>query len=540
MSFLRFVFDTLGAFRISSSTRTRLGFFMASIGGVGISICLFLLLLFEFGLEHIFYDGNGIEREAALAALFIWLMCVAVGGYVAARLYTHELPVLASSVAVGSIAACITLAVLVLGSQAFEGELPLLFIGASVGTVLATLFGVYIAYALNTRERVRYEAQRTRAEGARIQPHEVAVVIAAHNEELTIGATIQSLLALTTPEHIYIGSDGSTDKTVEVVHSFECHADDIQPNRGKAGALSYVLDHNDILSKYKAVFFLDADITVDKTFYRYTLPYFDDPRVAAASGYFEAVWPAHFIPRWELLITAYRIRLWRVLQFFVRYGQTWRRMNMSPIVPGGASIYRTSALRNITIHVPGLVIEDFNMTFELHHKKLGRIVFEPRARVYDQEPYSVRDFVKQIKRWYLGYFQTMRHHGVWPSFFCLSTYFFTAELLISSVLFVLIPVLLLELMLGNRDVLVLDFYVWGYSVTLLSIFIAAVVIDFVITIGVALVERKPLLLLYGIGFFPLRYVESAVFLAMLPLAFVGRSDGRWESPKRKSFETKIS
>ena len=30
---------------------------------------------------------------------------------------------------------------------------------------------------------------------------------------------------------------------------------------------------------------------------------------------------------------------------------------------------------------PGLVIEDFNMTFEVHRRKLGRIAFEPRVRV---------------------------------------------------------------------------------------------------------------------------------------------------------------
>ena len=51
---------------------------------------------------------------------------------------------------------------------------------------------------------------------------EVSIVISAHNEEQVIGRRIENLLALDYPPerlHILIGSDGSTDRTAEIVKS---------------------------------------------------------------------------------------------------------------------------------------------------------------------------------------------------------------------------------------------------------------------------------------------------------------------------------
>jgi len=537
VSFLRFVFDTLHAFNRTWQDHGYIALLAMAGVGVGIAVVLFLLLLSEFELDTHLYARDMLS-EIAFPALLEWLICVGVGSYIATRLHLYRPYLVASAVGFGSIAACITLIALTLGKSAFTSEVIFWLGGGSIVTLIMTFMSGYIADTVSAFEKKRIRRNSTVDERIRIRPHEVAIVIAAHNEELTIGSTIQSILAITTPEHIYVGSDGSNDKTVDVVSSLGCHADDIRPNRGKARAITYVLEKNKILSRYKAMFLLDADIAVNDTFYHYALPHFDDPHIVSVSGCLEAVWPRHCIPRWEFLVTAYRVRLWRVLQFLVRYGQTWVYTNVSPIIPGAASIYRTSVLKQIDIDAPGLVIEDFNMTFEVHHKRLGLIVFEPRARVYNQEPYSVHDFFKQVRRWYLGYFQTIRKHGLWPSSFCVSTYFLTLELLLSSFLFLLIPFLALELLLSNRDMALLDFVMWKFPISLLTLFIAAFVTDYIVTIGVALVEKKPLLLLYGLAFFLLRFIESAAFLMMLPRAFLWASDGKWVSPERKVYPFK--
>jgi poly-beta-1,6-N-acetyl-D-glucosamine synthase len=54
-------------------------------------------------------------------------------------------------------------------------------------------------------------------------------------------------------------------------------------------------------------------------------------------------------------------------------------------------MYRSSAPAKIKVLAPGLVIEDFNMTFEIQAKKLGRIAFRPSAAVaYTQDPDNFR------------------------------------------------------------------------------------------------------------------------------------------------------
>ncbi|RJR13362.1 glycosyltransferase family 2 protein [Candidatus Parcubacteria bacterium] len=535
VSALRFIFETLHAPWKKPGADTYAHFFMAGVGGVALTAGLFFLFLFEFDFVSSVYTG--IADAIVFPAMALWFLSVSFGAYIAARLYTVATYSISLSVGLGAAAGGVVLLFnteagrIFIASQGTET-----WVGWGVLSVGTALLGSYLARGVNIFEERKEAAREGIAKLARIRPEEVAVVIAAHNEELTIGETIESLLQITTPDHIYIASDGSKDKTVEIVRSYGCNVEDIQPNRGKAGALVYMLRKNDLTNRYKAVFFMDADIKVHDKIYQFKLPYFDDPRVIAVSAYFATPWPRHFIPRRELLITAYRIRLWRVLQFFVRYGQTWKYANMSPIVPGGASIYRSTALKQIQIDTPGLVIEDFNMTFQIHHKKLGLIIFEPRALVFDQEPYTIKDFVSQIKRWYLGYFQTMRHHGIWPSFFCFFTYFFTFELIISSILFIFTPFLLLELILSGKEYLFLNLILFGYPVTVLNILISVLVLDYLITIAVAIIERKPILLLYGLAFYPIRYIEAVVFLSMLPMTFIRRSDGRWKSPARKTFE----
>ncbi|HYF12864.1 MAG TPA: glycosyltransferase family 2 protein [Candidatus Paceibacterota bacterium] len=531
---LRFIFDTLQEYRKTSRVRSFANLLVASTGGI---FATFLLIFLFFLGFNFFENANLWNIPANLAAIPLWIAAVLLGSYFAARLYIHE------QFAVVSIT---TLSAIAMGT--------VLFFNSSVGTlftpqgflewniwiiftVCAGILGDAIGRAVNRWEIRRDIREDERVAEARIRPEDVAVVIAAHNEELTIGATINSLLQMAPLENIYVGSDGSKDKTVEVVKSLGAHVDDIQPNRGKAGALTYVLQKNKIMERYKAVFFVDADLRLDKNFYNYALPQLDDPKVVAVIGHAVSLWPRHILPKWRYFFTAYRIRLWRVLQYCLRYGQTWKYTNVSPIVPGGGSMYRTSALKHIQINTPGLIIEDFNMTFNIHHQKLGRISFDPRAFVLDQEPFSLHDYTKQVKRWYIGYFQTVRHHGLWPSWFCLSTNLFTLEMIVSSIVFLITPILGLWLIITGQDSMLFGFSLWQWEVTLLGIAFALLFIDYVVTIVVVILERKPLLLLYGIGFIFLRYVEAVIFLQALFIGLFSRpkTDGKWKSPKRVAY-----
>ena len=63
--------------------------------------------------------------------------------------------------------------------------------------------------------------------------------------------------------------------------------------------------------------------------------------------------------------------------------------------------------------------------------------------------------------------------------------------------------------------------------------------DYLLTIVTAILERKPVILLYGLGFFFIRYIEAIIWVVTLPMAFFTKSTGAWESPARKAEVTAV-
>ncbi len=357
---------------------------------------------------------------------------------------------------------------------------------------------------------------------------EVAVIIPAHNEEDVISRTLEALLLVLPREQIYIVSDCSTDKTVKISRSFRVACIETKKNLGKARGLVYGMKKFDLLNKYSLLLINDADTEINRNYLKNALPLFNDPEVAAVAG--------HGVPRIErysfrqAFFIAYRLRLWRVMQFCIRYGQTWKYINASIIVPGAFSLYRTDVLKKIKIDAPGLVIEDFNMTFEVHRKKLGKIAYSPRIYGIHQDPYNLIDYVRQVHRWNVGYFQTVKRHGIWFSKFSLFTALYTIELYISTLLFALTPALFILFILEGfysiripylyEDLLFIDF--------LFGLF----VIDYFITMIITYFEKKPILLLFGLGFIFLRYLDAFIYVGSPLAAWFTKSSGTWKSPKR--------
>lgn len=529
---LRFIFDTLREHRPATQKGSFKDLLLACVGGVSVALAPAHIL---------FSQAQSLELATpsgylTIAVALLWLAIATFGAYIGSRLYMYEPYTI--SVVIG-LALTISGWFLLISSQT-GGLFAIESITTGVIWITATLvFGLvggHIAQAVNRRE-AKTEAQRKKtATRARIESHEVAVVIAAHNEELTIGSTIRSLLGTTTEEHIYVGSDGSQDNTVEVVRELGCNVIDIQPNGGKAKALVRIIEDNHLLDRYKAIYLVDADVKVGANMLQHQLRQFDDPTVAAIVGRTEALWPKHYIPQWKYFYTAYRVRLWFILRYCLRYGQTWEYMNASPIIPGGGSLYRTSVLKQIQIDVPGLVIEDFNMTFCVHHQRLGRISFVPNGpRNTDQEPFSLPEYVNQIKRWYLGFFQTVRHHGPWPSWFFITMTSFNLEMVLSSITFLLTPFVLIHLALGSAAAN--GSLLQTFEILIVIIVVSFLLVDLLVTAFVAAIKRRPVMLIYGFGFLFLRYVESLVFLYALYLGLFKKpgADGRWVSPKRVAY-----
>lgn len=357
---------------------------------------------------------------------------------------------------------------------------------------------------------------------------DVAALIPAHNEETSLPRTLSALTKVLPPKQIYVASDYSTDRTIAICRKFKVHCLDIKPNMGKARALRHTIHKFKLIEKYKLILISDADIEIDENYFKYGLPFFNDPEIAALAG--------HGVPRidkynfLQSFFVAYRLRIWRFMQYGMRFGQTWKYTNVNFIIPGAFSMYRTDVIKHLQIDAPGLIIEDFNMTFELQKKKLGKIAYSPRVFQKHQDPYSLRDYVKQVQRWDIGFFQTVKRHGIWPSTFWVFTTIYYLELYLFALILAATPSFLLLFILNGFEPLSIPYLYINLSITdfLYGIFM----MDYIMTIVCAYFEKKPMLLIYGFGFFFIRYIDALIYIGSPMVAWFKTYSGTWKSPKR--------
>lgn len=368
----------------------------------------------------------------------------------------------------------------------------------------------------------------------------LAVIIPAHNEEPVIDGAITSALRLFNRWDIYVVSDSSHDATADIAAETGVNVLELLTNRGKAGAIEAVISEFDLTENYDAVVILDADTELDEKYVEGVKRQFSDPGVAAVAGFVVAEWKPKERTVVGRLVSAYRDRLYWLLQYLIRFGQTWRFTSTTFIVPGFASAYRTSVLKQIDINPKGLVIEDFNMTFDVHHKRLGRISMKPNTKAYCQDPFTLRDYVSQVRRWTLGFWQTVRRHGVWPSLFWFALFFYILEVLLVAMLLLItaaLGVFTLLPVLTDDAVLTFGWYTTGFDAVsavlpLTVIAVGLFVPDYILTCIMAMVRRRPGYLVYGLFFLPMRIIDSYLTLRTIPQAWTTQSDGRWKSPDR--------
>ena len=376
----------------------------------------------------------------------------------------------------------------------------------------------------------------------RLTTADVAVLMAAHNEELVIEHSLRAISELVPIENVHVVSDFSTDRTVELVRKAGAHVIETDVNVGKAGALQEGIAHFRLTERFEVVLILDADTQLDPKYFDAALPLFDDSRVVAVAGCTHTKWNPSELSAVGAVLVAHRQRIYTLTQHLLKYGQTWRSVNATHIVPGCASMYRSHALAQIDVNPSGLVIEDFNMTFEVYAKRLGRVAFSLEARAYTQDPSRYRDYVRQMSRWALGLWQTLRRHRPRRGLFSVMLAVLIAELITSSIFLILMPSALF--VWGAAELSSMAGLGVGASVAdaiddhldLLLIGLGVLLPDYVLTCYVALLDRRPRYLYLGLFFMAMRVTDAAVALYTLPRAWMERSNGQWVSPPRRAIE----
>ncbi len=356
---------------------------------------------------------------------------------------------------------------------------------------------------------------------------DVAIIIPAHQEELVIENTLKGALRLLPPNQIFIiTSDFSKkDRTADIARSFGVNVVELPPPLAKARKLQSAVNQIQMSGVFKAVLFVDADTILADDYLDKALPYFNDPEVVAVAGHATTLWEPNKNSWFNRFILSYRERIYFFGQLFIKFGQSWKYINVCQIVPGFASIYRSSILSKINIDPGGLVIEDFNMTFEVHHGHLGKIIYSPEIKAYTQDPDNLKDYFKQIKRWNLGFWQTVFRHGYWTSFFWSALFFSIFEVCLSSIILLLLPfyIFLIFLSYGVGDI------PYQYILLLKGLFIA----DYALSVVIGVIKNRPAYFIYGLGFLFMRFIDAIAYMYSIPKAIFTTSTGAWASPTRR-------
>lgn len=385
----------------------------------------------------------------------------------------------------------------------------------------------------------RYRERRAHTHKSEYLPT-VTVLIPAHNEEVCVLKTIESVRASAYPASklkIIVINDGSTDNTKAIVRNYIKHnaaGADIrlinQGNKGKAGALNYAL------KKYvrsTLVMTLDADSEMDKKAIRNSVAHFRDQKVLAASS------NVNIIENDTILGLAQR--------FEYAIGYQMKRAealgNIEYIIGGVGAMFRYKAIKNIGFFDTNTQTEDIDLTLKLlahYGNKEYKLVHAHDAATYTAPVLTTDALVKQRLRWKYGRWQTFAKHKF---------LFFSKQTKYSKLLtWGILPYALLQelLLLVEPLAIVVTFYFATYYGDIKTFLFAIIVVTGHILINIwasdtISVKERLRLSYYAIPMYLLLYIVSYVEYAAILLGLVKLKKLRlsinnqhttWKSPER--------
>ena len=276
----------------------------------------------------------------------------------------------------------------------------------------------------------------------------VTIVVPAYNEEVTIEATIRSLLCLEYKLYeIVIVDDGSSDGTSDILQrTFHMHQINrpihrsipCQPeiavfetsefkvpitlickqNGGKADALNMGIN----ASKYPYFICMDADsVLQNDSLEKIVRPVIEEGNVVAVGG---AVRPCNGAEIQNGRVISYHLPnrvlpCMQVLEYdrsFLAARILFDKFNGSIIISGAFGLFKKSVVIDAGGYDASTMGEDMELVVKLHvfcreHNIPYRIRYATDAICWTQAPETLGDLRKQRRRWHIGLFQTLTRHS---------------------------------------------------------------------------------------------------------------------------------
>lgn len=275
----------------------------------------------------------------------------------------------------------------------------------------------------------------------------LSILIPAHNEEMVIAKTLDSMVALKYPREkleVIVVNDNSSDRTGEIVESYMEHHAFIQVlhtkpplgGKGKSGALNQGLK----ISTGEIIAVYDADNTPEpEAAYNLVLGLNKDQKAGAVVGKFRVL-----NANKNLLTRMINVET-LTFQWLAQAGR-WYWFKMCTI-PGTNFAIRRSILERLGGWDEKALSEDTELSFRVYN--LGYYIrFFPEAVTWEQEPETLKVWWKQRTRWargneyviakYIKEFPKLENKKIGVDlFYFLFTYFlFFGGILISHAIFV--------------------------------------------------------------------------------------------------------
>lgn len=358
------------------------------------------------------------------------------------------------------------------------------------------LIGVLAAVVLGLNLTLRCVTRLTRA-GHRRTPvavlglgaDRVAVLIIAHDGERIVTRTIDAIGDQVPRDRVFLVADHSTDRTVELARAHGVNVLETAPHSARTEIVSEAITCFG-LGRYDALLVIDAGTAIAPGFLGTALPLLDDPEVVAVVGCTHNDGPL------SRVLTAYRARMFALAGYLVDLGGAGWPVSGIFTMSSPATLYRTSVLAHVEIDA------DFDPAMEIHRRRLGRVALAPGACAFRQDVRHLGDHLWDTVRWARGFWRTARPRQ--PNVI-------VAETLLRSATLVLAPAVIATLAVTG---LLSGTFAWQLVV------FGLLLPDYLLSVAVAVSERQPRYLLFGLVFLPLRVLDAVVVLATL---FLSRS-----------------
>jgi glycosyltransferase involved in cell wall biosynthesis len=222
----------------------------------------------------------------------------------------------------------------------------------------------------------------------------VSIVIPAKNEELRIGDTLESVLALDYPDfEVIVVDNGSTDRTMEVVRNYPKVILLSQPLKGVQNVREMGRQH----AKGEIIGCLDADCMPHKDWLTKGVKYFENEKIVAVSAPYDYYDSG---PMFRAITTFWQNYIYTSLHFFVHH-----ILHHGAVFIFGNALIRASALEKIGGYDTSIQFYGDDTDTAKRLSAVGKLLFKPSLTIAS----SSRRFKEQgisdvLWKYFINYF----------------------------------------------------------------------------------------------------------------------------------------